>query len=168
MKRRTGYSRKIIIMAMFVSIGIVLQYAESRIMITPVPGGKLGLANIVTITNIFMFGAKNAVVISVIRSFLGTLLSSGVSALPYSVLGALFSTFSMCLVKKYLFPKASVIGMSVIGAAVHNVTQILVSSAVFASVYIFSYLPVLLVVAALSGAITGYFAQILVKRIEKG
>ncbi len=168
MKRRTGYSRKIIIMAMFVSIGIVLQYAESRIMITPLPGGKLGLANIVTITNIFMFGAKNAVMISVIRAFLGTLLSSGVSALPYSVLGALFSTLSMCVVKKYLFPKASVIGMSVIGAAVHNVAQILVSSAVFASVYIFSYLPVLLVVAALSGAITGYFAQILVKRIEKG
>lgn len=168
MKKSMGYSRKIIIMAMFVSIGIVLQYAESRILITPVPGGKLGLSNIVTITNIFMFGGKNAVLISVIRAFLGTLLSTGVSALPYSVLGALFSTLSMCLVKRYMFPKVSVIGMSVIGAAVHNVTQIIVSSTVFASVYIFSYLPMLLIVAVLSGVTTGYFAQILVKRIEKG
>jgi heptaprenyl diphosphate synthase len=73
----------------------------------------------------------------------------------------------MCVVKKYIFPKISVIGMSVIGAAVHNVTQILVSGTVFASVYIFSYLPMLLIVAVLSGVTTGYFAQILVKRIEK-
>lgn len=168
MKKRGSYSRKITVMAMFVSIGIVLQYAESKILITPLPGGKLGLANIVTICNIFMLGGKNAVMISIIRAFLGTMLSTGVSALPYSMLGALFSTVSMCLVKKYMFPKVSVIGMSVIGASVHNLTQILVAGAFFSSGYIFSYLPALLLISVASGGLTGYFAQSLVNRIEKG
>ena len=48
--------KKIGIMAMFVAIGLVLQYAESRFLVLSVPGGKLGLANVVSIINIFMFG----------------------------------------------------------------------------------------------------------------
>ncbi len=153
-------------MAMFVSVGLVLQYVESRIIITPVPGGKLGLANIVSIINIFVLGGKNAILISVLRSFLGTIISSGVSALPYSLFGTFFSTVSMCLLKKYIFPKVSVVGMSVVGASVHNVVQIIVASVTFSSLYIFSYLPFLLIISLISGTVTGYGAHIFMERIK--
>ena len=158
--------RKLVIMAMFVSVGLVLQYVESRIIITPVPGGKLGLANIVSIINLFVLGGRNALIISVIRAFLGTIVSGGISALPYSLFGTFFSTLSMCILKKYVFPNASVVGMSVVGASVHNLIQIIVASVIFSSFYIFSYLPFLLIVSLISGTVTGYGAYIFLERIK--
>lgn len=167
MKRDRYTPGKIGIMALFVSLGIILQYIESRIMITAVPGGKLGLCNIVSIINIFMFGGKNAMVIALVRAFLGTFLSGGVTALPYSMAGALFSTLTMCLAKRYMYPKISMIGMSVIGASVHNLSQLCVAAVVLSSPYIFSYLPMLLLAAVASGIITGFGAQVLGNRILK-
>ncbi len=166
MKKRYT-SKNIIIMSIFVAIGIILQYIESKILISPVPGGKLGLCNIVSIINIFMFGGKNAIMISLIRSFLGAFLTGGAMALPYSITGALFSTAVMSVIKKYLYPKVSMIGISITGAAVHNIMQICVAAVILTSGYIFSYLPFLLVVAVASGAVTGYAAQIFGNRILK-
>ncbi len=166
MKKRYT-SKNIIIMSIFVAIGIILQYIESKVLISPVPGGKLGLCNIVSIVNIFMFGGKNAIMISLIRAFLGTFLTSGAMALPYSMTGALFSTAVMAVIKKYLYPKVSMIGISITGAAVHNIMQTCVAAVMLTSGYIFSYLPFLLVVAVASGAVTGYAAQIFGNRILK-
>ncbi len=166
MKRRYK-SKKLIIMSMFVAIGIVLQYIESKVLISPVPGGKLGLCNIVSVINIFMFGGKNAIMISLIRAFIGTFLTGGAMALPYSMAGAFFSTAVMAVIKKYLYPNVSMIGISITGAAVHNVMQTCVAAVMLTSGYIFSYLPFLLVVATISGAVTGYAAQIFGNRILK-
>ncbi len=163
--KKTFTPKNIGIMALFVSIGIILQYVESRILISPVPGGKLGLSNIVTIINIFIFGGGNAVIISILRAFLGTFLTGGVTALPYSIVGAFFATLTMCFVKKYLYPKVSMVGMSILGACAHNIAQLAVASIVFGSVYLFSYLPMLFVVALVSGTVTGVGAQIFGKRI---
>ncbi len=166
MKRRYT-SKKLIIMSIFVAIGIVLQYVESRVLISPVPGGKLGLCNIVSVINIFMFGGANAIMIAVIRAFMGTFLTGGAMALPYSMAGAFFSTAAMAVIKKYTYPKVSMIGISIIGAVVHNIMQTCVASVMLTSGYIFSYLPFLLVVAVISGAITGYAAQVFGNRILK-
>ncbi len=167
MKKKKYSAKNICIMAILTAVGIVLQYVENRILISPVPGGKLGLANIVTILNIFLFGGKNAMVISLLRAFLGSLLSGGVTALPYSLLGTFFSVLGMIFAKKYFYPKVSVVGMSVIGATLYNLAQILVASLIFYTVYMFSYLPQLLIVAAVSGAITGMGAKVLGDRILK-
>lgn len=164
MKKRFT-SKNIGIMALFASMGIVLQYAESKILIGPVPGGKLGLPNVITIINIFVFGSGNALTISLLRAFLGTVLTGGITALPYSLSGAFFSTTVMCVVKKYFYPKVSMVGMSVLGACVHNLSQIAVAAVVLGSGYIFSYLPMLLIVAIISGTATGAGAQIFGKRV---
>ena len=168
MKNKKLSTAKIGVMAIFVSVGIVLQYFESRILISPVPGGKLGLCNIVSLLNIFMLGGKNALLVSAIRALLGTLIAGGVSALPYSLSGAVISTVGMICVKKFFYPHVSMVGMSVIGASLHNLSQICVASLTFSSGYIFSYLPLLLVVAVISGTLTGYSAQIFGNRVLKG
>lgn len=166
MKKRYT-SKNIIIMSIFVAVGIILQYIESKVLISPVPGGKLGLCNIVSVINIFMFGGKNAIMISLIRSFLSTFLTGGAMALPYSITGAFFSTAAMAVMQKYLYPKVSMIGISITGAAMHNIMQTCVAAVMLTSGYIFSYLPFLLIVAVVSGAVTGYAAQIFGNRILK-
>ncbi|MBR5155329.1 MAG: Gx transporter family protein [Clostridia bacterium] len=166
MKKKTN-TRSIGIMALFISIGLVLQYIESRILITPLPGGKLGLTNIVSIINIFMFGGRNALLISVFRSFWGSLLTGGVMTMAYSVTGAFFSSISMWFIKKILYPKVSIIGISIIGAATHNVSQLIVAVIFYSSVYVMSYLPILLVLSLVSGFITGSATHIFAKRALK-
>ena len=152
--------REISIFAVFISIGLVLQYLESRITVTPVPGGKIGLANVVSIINIFMFGGGNALLIAGIRAFLGALVSGGVSAVPYSVAGAVFSVLAMWLCKNLFYPRLSMIGISMIGAVFHNIAQLCVAAAVFGTIYIFSYLPVMFVSGVIGGMATGYAAQL--------
>ncbi len=164
MKSRKIKSTDICIMAVFVASGLVLQYIENYIAITSVPGGKIGLANIVSILNIFMFGGGNALLISTIRAFLGALLSGGISAIPYSVSGAVFSTIAMWICKKLFYPDVSMIGIGVLGAVFHNLAQICVAAVIFSSPYVFSYMPFLILFALVSGAITGYTAQLFERR----
>ena len=165
--KRSSRSFKLTIMALFVAIGLVLQYAEGRLIVTTVPGGKLGLCNIVAIINIFMFGGANALVISFIRSLLGGFISGGAISTIYSVAGAVLSTGAMSVVKKFLHPKVSMIGISVVGAVVHNLTQIIVAVLFYKCIYLFSYVPILLVLATVSGCITGLAAQIISRRIKE-
>ncbi len=166
MKRRCT-SKKLIIMSIFIAIGLVLQYIERRVLISPLPGGKLGLCNIVSLINIFMLGGRNAIIIASIRAMLGTFMIGGAMALPYSMAGAFFSTVIMATMKRYAHPKVSMIGISIAGAAMHNLSQVCVAAVMLTSVYIFSYLPFLLIVALISGAITGYAAQVFENRILK-
>lgn len=164
MNTKMNKSKKISIMAIFVAIGLVLQYVESRFTPVNIPGGKLGLANMVSIINIFMFGGVNATLIAVLRATLSCLLFSGVSAIPYSVSGAFFAVLSMWSAKKWLYPGISMVGISIIGAAVHNVSQILVAVLMFSSWYVMSYLPGLLIIAVVCGATTGYATEVFARR----
>ncbi len=151
-------SHRIGLMAAFISMGLALQYIESKILITPLPGGKLGLPNIISIINLFALGGRNALTVSVIRSFLGSLLTGGIMTAVYSVTGALFSTLFMWLIKKAFYPKIGIIGISIVGAVVHNISQLIVAALFYSSVYVMSYLPVLLILALISGVGTGYAA----------
>ena len=72
MKKRFSV-KDYVLMGLLISFGIVLQLADNLINFTGVPGGKLGLANIVSLANIFIFGGANALVISTLRAFLGAL-----------------------------------------------------------------------------------------------
>ncbi len=167
MKKRKYTPQKLGIMAMFVAIGLVLQYIEGQFMLTSVPGGKLGLCNIVSIINIFLFGGKNALVIALLRASLGTIITSGVTALPYSIAGTFLSVLIMCATKKFLYPTVGMVGISVLGAAAHNTAQVFVAAIILKSGYVFSYTPFLLLVAVVSGTVTGIGAHIIGKRILK-
>ena len=159
-------TKKVIILSLFVAIGLVLQYVESKIILSPIPGGKLGLCNIVSIINIFMFGGKSALIIALIRSLLGSLIFGGAMTVPYSVSGAVFSTVAMWSLKRFFYPKVSLVGISILGAAVHNISQIAVAAIFYGSIYVFSYMPMLIITAVVSGFVTGSMAQIFTSRTK--
>ncbi len=159
-------TKKLTVLSLFIATGLVLQYLESRIIISTIPGGKLGLANIMAILNIFMFGGGNALAVVSLRSLLGALLFGGAMTVPYSLSGAFFSTLAMWGIKRYLYPKVSLVGMSILGAVVHNLSQLAVAAVFYGTVYVFSYLPVLLAVSVVSGFITGFATHIFKSRMK--
>lgn len=165
--RKKYTSFEICTMAAFISAGLVLQYIESQLALLPIPGGKLGLANIVSMINISVFGGGCAMVIAVCRAFIGALLTGGAGAVPYSVAGAAASVGIVWLCRRRMSPRVSMVGEGVLGAAAHNTAQLLVACAALGSPYALSYFSALLVIAVICGSATGYAAELLNGRIMR-
>ena len=142
--------------AILVSMALVLSYIEHFIplqMFVPLPGIKLGLANIVTLMALFFLGAGSAFTILILRCILGSVFGGGISGLAFSMVGGVFAMTVMCIFKNCR--KISIYGVSMLGAAAHNIGQIFVAVLLMGSVYVIGYLPYLLVVSVFTGLATG-------------
>jgi heptaprenyl diphosphate synthase len=159
-------SRKIAVCGVLAALGVAFSYAESLFAPPmPVPGIKLGLANIIVLMALYLLGIRGAAVVAALRIMLSTLLFAGGAAFLFSAGGGLLSLLVMTALKKSRL--CSVAGVSVGGAIAHNLGQLAVAALVMESVNVFWYLPVLTVTAAASGFVTGLCASLLLRRLEK-
>lgn len=155
MSSMTG-TKRIVQGAVLISLALALSYVERFIplqLLIPLPGVKLGLANIVTLIALYLLGSKSAFAILIVRCVLGSVFGGGITGLLFSLTGGILSMSVMVLCKKVSF--LSVYGISILGAAAHNIGQILAAMVLMNSVYIGMYLSYLLVVALLTGFATG-------------
>ena len=141
--------------AILIALALALSYTERFIplqLVIPLPGVKLGLANIVTLVALYLLGGKQTLPIVLIRCLLGAFFGS-ITGLLFSLAGGLFSLAVMALCKK--LPMFSIYGVSILGAAAHNIGQIIAAMALMESVYVCAYLPYLLIIGICTGAATG-------------
>lgn len=142
--------------ALLISVALVLSYMERFIplqMLIPLPGIKLGLANIVTVMALYFFGEKEAFMILILRCVLGSVFGGGISGLAFSLTGGLFAMTVMSIFRNVRI--FSVYGVSILGASAHNIGQICVAMFLMNSVYVAGYLPYLLAVSVFTGMATG-------------
>lgn len=132
---------------------------------TPIAGVKLGLANIITVYGVYRYKAGEIALVLLVRILLGGIFGGNPSAVIYSLAGGVFCLLGMLLLKR-IIPENRLWLCSVLGAALHNVGQILTAYIVMGMAAVFVYLPFLLVSGCAAGAITGICAQILVKRLR--
>ena len=164
MKKTTN----IALCGVLISLALVLSYIERFIplqMFIPLPGIKLGLANIVTMIALYLLGEKSAYTIIVVRCILGAIFSGGVSGLLFSLIGGLLALTVMIIGTK--ISCFSIFGVSILGAAAHNVGQITVAMLLMDSVYIGAYLPYLLVIALFTGFATASAATGVLRVLTK-
>ncbi len=159
--------RKMVVLALIISQALVLHLIEGLIPVVA-PGIKLGLANIMTLVTLVFFGFKEALMVVIVRSVLGSLLSGSVTAILYSLAGGILS----CLVMAWLYFKwkayFSMMGISTAGAIFHNIGQLLVASWVFGTIGIlFTYLPVLTVAAVGTGFFVGLTSGYIIKYLQE-
>ena len=124
----------------------------------PLPGVKLGLANIVTVFALYQLGAGAALAILLTRCLLGGLFAGNLSAMLFSVLGGLTAMLVMIFLRR--LPKLSVYGVSVGGAAAHNMAAAVIT---LGSTMVLGYLPFLLAVSLFTGALTGFITALLLR-----
>lgn len=153
-------SRKISYCAMLTALAMIFSYIESLIPINfGVPGMKLGLANLVTVTGLYFLNPLEVLAVVLMRILLtGFMFGTGMS-IVYSLAGGILSFAVMALMQKK--KGFSIIGVSITGGIFHNVGQILVAAMVVKNIKMAYYLPVLL----LSGTITGLLIGIVGKKI---
>ena len=130
-------------------------------LVVPLPGVKLGLANIVTVFALYELGAVPALVILLARCGLGSLFAGNVSALLFSLLGGLTAMLVMIGLKRCR--RLSIYGVSIGGAAAHNIGQMAAAVITLGSTMVLGYLPFLLAVSLFTGTLTGFVTALLLR-----
>lgn len=158
-------TRKITVMALTVALAMILSFVESQIpAFVAIPGVKMGLANIAVVFALYKLGWKEAILVSLIRVFLVSLLFGTGASLFYSVAGAVLSLIGMIgLRATKLF---SSVAVSVAGGVLHNVGQIGMACLLLETDVLRYYLPFLALSGILAGVVIGVVAAIMVKRIR--
>lgn len=145
--------------AILLAVALIIFVIELSLpSLTPVPGIKLGLANIVTLVTMFALGPVDAFLVMILRVILGCVLSGQMMALAYSMAGGVLSYLLMLIMRKLVTVK-QIFVCSVFCAIAHNVGQILVAWFLTNTAAIFFYLPVLCVSGIIAGLFTGLAAQ---------
>ncbi|SYX86647.1 Energy-coupling factor transporter ATPase (fragment) [Paenibacillus alvei] len=156
--------KKAVIIAIFSAVAVVLGFVEAMLpvqTILPIPGAKLGLANVMILACLYFLNGRDALTLVILKTLLMTLMLGTFSAFLFSFLGSLFSFMVMYAILKIGRDNVSLIGISVVGGAAHNAGQLTAAYIVFGTANIFYYLPVLLI----TGVVTGIFIGIAVKYI---
>lgn len=151
-----GKAKKISLCAVLTALALALSYCERFIpiqLVVPLPGFKIGLANIVTLVALALLKNRYAFGILIVRCVFGAVFGGGITGLAFSVCGGLLALLVMAAAKKTgVF---SVYGISILGAAAHNIGQTLAAMVLMHSVYVGAYLPYLLLLGVVTGFLTG-------------
>ncbi len=157
-------SKRVATYGVLVALAFIFSYIEAMFPVPmPVPGMKLGLANIVVVVALYIMGYKEGFIISLVRIFLVGFTFGNMNMMLYSLGGGILSFAMMALMKK--FNLLSIVGVSVIGAVFHNVGQILVAMLILETTTLLYYLPFLLVSALVSGVLIGIIGAMMSKRL---
>ena len=156
--------RKLTLLAMLSAIALTIFMVEAQIPpVVPLPGVKLGLANIVTVFAVFALGAKEGCAVLFVRIFLGAVFAGNFSTILYSGAGGTLAIAVTIALKRILTLKQLWVA-GCVGAMAHSVGQMAVAMVMMGTPTIAVYLPVMLAIGIVTGFFTGLSAQFLVNR----
>lgn len=161
-------NQRLVYIALLASQAVMIGLIERAIPFPfPVPGAKLGLANVIICIALYTLPTKDAFSVVITRITLATLLGGTLSTFMFSASGALLSFWSMLSVKKLGPKRVSLIGVSITGAIFHHIGQLFVASWIAKTFVVFLYLPILSFVGFLSGIAIGFAANYVFQHVEK-
>ncbi len=161
-------TKKLVFLSLLASLAIVIYVIEAQLpVLVPIPGVKLGLSNMVSLSTLLIFGPGACLSVLMLRIVLGSLLTGSISAMFFSLAGGLISNLGMIvlyvLFKKYI----SIWVISIVGSILHNIGQLLVAAFIIQNLKIYYYLPILLISGVITGFFVGLGAHFMEKQIKK-
>lgn len=159
--------KRIATLSVFTALSLCVWYLESLIPLPlPLPGFKLGLANIFTLLGIVYFGKRDTALIISVRLILSALIAGNFLSLLYSAAGAFLAYGIACILRGIYPKKVSLIGISVACATMHNIGQVTIACIIMGSFAYYSYLPLLILCGMVTGTAVGLVSAICFKRIN--
>lgn len=153
-------TRKLTFLGLSTTLSLAIYAAESALPpLAPIPGFKLGLANIITLVLLKRFSPREAALVLTARLLLSALLFGQALSLLYSLAGGIVSLLVMCLVN-CLLEKKLLLLTSAMGGLAHNAGQLLAAFLITSTPGVLAYLPVLLPAGILTGLFTGLCAHL--------
>lgn len=153
-------------MALLTAAALILFLVEAQLPAPiPVPGVKLGLANIITVYAMFRLGPRDTLLILLCRVMLGSIFAGQVMTLFYSLAGGILCWLVMLALRRVVTER-QIWACSVVGAIAHNAGQIGVAVAVTQTPGLVLYFPALLLSGIAAGVLTGVCAQLVYLRLK--
>lgn len=160
-------TKKLAFMALLTAMALTIFVIEAQIPApVPIPGVKLGLANIITLTAMVLLGRKEAGVVLFLRIIMGAMFAGNPSTIIYSAAGGLLAYTAMCLLVG-IIPENRLWLTSAISAVCHNAGQLLACALVVQTPGVFVYAPALAASGIITGLFTGFAAMYLIKALRK-
>lgn len=161
--------KKIVYLALLIASGILLQILEGFLpSFVPIPGFKLGLANLVSLVALSMFGIQAMWQVGLSRIVLASLLQGTLFSVMFwiSLSGCVFSLVAMSIGFKSRW--FSLYGISVLGSAFHICGQVLMVTFLYQQYFMQFFLPILLALSIVSGLCVGKLVDLGLKSLQKG
>ena len=158
-------ARRVAMLSVLCAMGLITFMIESLFPpLFMLPGAKMGLSNIFSMLAVFLLGVPDAIVLVVVRTVLGSMYSN-MSALIYSLTAGLVSVLATSAMVEFLYPKISVIAVSVVAAVLHNLTQNVVFCLVSNTPEMFAYMPWLALLGVVAGIIVGFAVWFILRAV---
>lgn len=160
-------TKKLALMAVLTAIALTIFMLESQLPpLVPIPGVKLGLANIITLTAMLILGRREAGAILAVRVIMGAVFAGSPASLLYSAAGGFLAWLVMCLTVK-LFSEKQLWIVSALAGVAHNAGQLIACVLIVKTPGVFAYGPVLAASGVITGCFTGFAAMYLVRAVRK-
>ena len=159
-------TRKLVLMSLLTAAALTIFVIENQIPLpVPIPGVKLGLANIITLVAMLLLGRKEAGAILLVRVLMGAMFAGSPSTLLFSAAGGLFAYLVMCLTTGVFSDKQLWIVSALAGVA-HNAGQLLACALVVKTPGVLAYAPILAASGVITGVFTGFAAMYLIRALR--
>ena len=150
---------------MLIALAFIFSYVEAMIpMPLPVPGVKIGLANLVNVVGLYTVGLAGTAAVGLVRIVLAGFTFGNTFSMVYGLSGGILSMAVMAGAKRCGWFGTT--GISILGGVFHNVGQLLAASYVTGTFGVFSYFPVLLAAGVAAGGVIGLLGGMVVERIK--
>lgn len=167
MTQTHSHATRLTRLALLTSMALIIFIIEAQIPpLVPIPGVKLGLANIITLVTLYSYGPRDALMVLLVRVFLGSIFSGQMMLFFFSLGGGLLC-FAVSTLLYHRVPLKRLWLLSMIGAICHNIGQIIVAMVVLGTSAVLWYLPVLVVSGLITGLFTGLVAGFVLERAQR-
>ena len=159
--------KKLTTLALLSAIALTIFVLEAQIPpLVPIPGVKLGLANIVTVFTVFAFRGRDGAAVLTVRIFLGAVFAGNFSTIFYSAAGGALAILVTIVSRRFL-TKRQLWVAGALGAVAHSVGQMAMAVVITGTPGLVIYLPLMIVCSVITGVFTGLCAQFVLIRGEK-
>ena len=167
LKTKTKYfsAKRLAYLSVLTAMALIMFMVESLFPPLFLPGAKMGLSNIFSLLALFVLGPVDALILVVVRTVLGSLFMGNISTLLYSLTAGVVSVVISAILVQFVYPRVSIVAISVVSAVMHNLTQNVVFCLISNTPQMFSYMPWLALLGIVAGIIVGFAVWLILKAI---
>ena len=167
LRNKTKYfsARRVATLSVLTAMGLIMFMVESLFPPLFLPGAKMGLSNIFSLLTLFVLGPTEAIILVIVRTVLGSIFTGNISTLMYSMTAGLVSVVVSVILVEFVYPKVSIVAISVVAAVMHNLTQNIVFCLVSNTPEMFSYMPWLALLGVVAGIIVGFAVWFIIRTV---
>lgn len=158
-------ARRMATLSVLTAMGLITFMIESLFPPLFLPGAKMGLSNIFSLLALFVLGPTEAFVLVVVRTALGSVFTGNISTLMYSMTAGLVSVAVSAVLVEFVYPRVSIVAISVVAAVMHNLAQNVVFCLVSNTPEMFAYMPWLALVGIVAGIIVGFAVWFILRAV---